>query len=146
MKKILLLMAFVASLSAAYAGDSIVVVNEGEWTEVYDIARISVQDNQIRICNKTDAELEVGINDIVPRFRVRKGLFIPPQSIRTANVHDSKKLVLRFVTNEGKVIRVTISIVTSVATEFGCYFFYIVFNKYSSIITIQQKPKLCVTQ
>lgn len=135
-------MAFVASLSAAYAGDSIVVVNEGEWTQVYDIARISVQDNQIFISNQTDAELEVGINDIAPRLRVRKGLFIPPKSIQTTHIRDSKKLILRFVTNEGKIIRVTISIVMSVATEFGCYFFWYCFPHISEYTLTSTKTKL----
>lgn len=125
MKKLFTIMAFVASLSAAYAGDTI-TVNEGGWTEVYQIARISVQDNRIFICNKTDAELEVGINDIAPRLRVRKGLFISPKGTASERLRGSKKLVLRFVT-DGKIIKVTLSIVVKVATEFGCTFFLLFF-------------------
>lgn len=123
MKKIVLLMAFVASLSAAHAGDSTVIVNEGGWTEVYDIARIKVQDNQIFFYNKTDAELEVGITDIAPKLRVRRGLFISPQKTERERLRGSKKFVLRFVTKEGKIIKVTLSIEVKVATELGCYFF-----------------------
>lgn len=134
-------MAFVASLSAAHAGDSTVIVNEGGWTEVYDIARIKVQDNQIFFYNKTDAELEVGITDIAPKLRVRRGLFISPQKTEKERLRGSKKFVLRFVTKEGNIIRVTLSIEVKVATELGCYFFYIVFSAYPSILTLQQKTK-----
>jgi len=127
-------MAFIASLFAAHASDSLIVKHEKEWIEIRDIARICVRGDSLFISSELNNEvLEVGITHRKPKFRINtEGVFIPPCRTRVELLHGSTKLILRFVTERG-IQKVILHIVTVVAPESGCYFFYNAFSISASL-------------
>ena len=134
MKKIILLMAFVASVSAAHAGDSLMFTHEKQWIAIRDIARICVRGDSLFIASDLNDEvLEVGITHRKPKFQIREGLFIPPCKIKVELLGKSTKLILRFVTKRG-IQKVTLYI-NAVVAESGCYFFYDIFLSISASLS-----------
>lgn len=132
MKKIILAMAFIASVFAAHASDSLIVKHEKEWIQIRDIARICVRGDSLFVSSELNNEiLEVGVSHRKPKFHISEGFFIPPCRTKVEPLHGSTKLILRFVTERG-IQKVILHIVT-VAPESGCYFFYNAFSNSASL-------------